>query len=1226
MIKSFYKKSLKMLTCILIYVTVLQIAPMPYATAKNISKNNEIEVSINNGTFTKDNLILQSYSKKSIEHLGKKLFQIKKWETELKSIILPVQADADEDTMSTVQARIDAAADGGTVIINNSFSITGSTPLLISKNITLATAGDEQITIGLAEDYTGRHIRVSGIDVTLTLAGVELAGNNPAVGGGIQSAATKFTLNDAVIKNCSVSSLGGGGIYSSAGAVTINRAIISGNSSTLLGGGIYSVGALTINASSISDNHALTYGGGVYVQSVATTINDSVITGNTAASTYGGGVYSAGPVTVTGGTISYNKSLSYGGGIYTGTGTGTVTLNGGTISGNNLTGTSTTYGGGICTSNASITVTDGIVSGNTDATYGGGIYTNTGSINISGEDTKINNNIAKTNGGGIYTASGAVMMAGGVINGNTATGGSGGGICVSSNIATLTLTDVMISNNFASNYGGGISFSGNIVISGTTVSNNHTTTSNTSYGGGGIYSGGTSMVLGANTKIIDNTSAGYGGGIRAAGAVTATDVTINGNSASYGGGIYTTGTAGIVTLTGATINENTASNYGGGIYAGSLIINERTVIQANKTTGYNSAFFYGGGGIYSAGNLEINGGTITGNTSAGYGGGIYAGYTSESKITIDNAIINGNTAVNQGGGGLYVYNSTCITKITNTAIKGNTLGAVNVSNAYGGGIFAYGILEIYDSEISGNIASAYGGGIYTHGSAVTIENSKISGNTALNPDRGYGGGFYCNSAGAVIKITGGSISDNQAYGNGGGISTKSAITAMDMTISGNTVTNGSGGGMYAEGAIDVSGDAKIIENNALLGGGLYSKNNITVNGGKISGNRAATSGGGIYADTGNVTIMGAGIEISGNTAAAGVGGGIYVPSYNKLLKADGVAFANNISTKPLRWDLDAVPAVKDHYTANIHPIGLSSADGRIFPNLYNNYDVNYTLPNLTIYTITFNANGATSGTPEIASKSGYYGEIIYLSGRGTLENTGHNFLGWSTNKDAGQAQYGGNAGYTVTGNVILYAVWGDYDQYLVTYDGNGADSGSLPEDIMAYYPGDTVTLAGNTGNLAKTNHIFFGWSINPDAVGPDSSFTMGENGLTVYAVWQEKAKYTVEYDPNKGSGTAHLAETYYEGTTVTVLDQGEVKREGYTFLGWNTNQSAIIAEYKQGDTFEITGDIKFYAIWEKESNVAPAPVNPETADNSSSSYAIMIFSTLMVLLITLLINKQKNVR
>ena len=74
----------------------------------------------------------------------------------------------------------------------------------------------------------------------------------------------------------------------------------------------------------------------------------------------------------------------------------------------------------------------------------------------------------------------------------------------------------------------------------------------------------------------------------------------------------------------------------------------------------------------------------------------------------------------------------------------------------------------------------------------------------------------------------------------------------------------------------------------------------------------------------------------------------------------------------------------------------------------------------------------------------------------------------------------------------------------VTYNANGATSGTVPTDGNEYESGDTVTVLGNTGDLAKTNYVFDGWNTKADGSGANydegGTFNITSN-VTLYANW-----------------------------------------------------------------------------------------------------------------------------
>jgi len=76
------------------------------------------------------------------------------------------------------------------------------------------------------------------------------------------------------------------------------------------------------------------------------------------------------------------------------------------------------------------------------------------------------------------------------------------------------------------------------------------------------------------------------------------------------------------------------------------------------------------------------------------------------------------------------------------------------------------------------------------------------------------------------------------------------------------------------------------------------------------------------------------------------------------------------------------------------------------------------------YTVSFNANGATSGASP-ASQTVYRGISITIPGQGTLAYSGKTFGGWNTQANGGGTLYAVGATFTVTGDVTLYAKWNE---------------------------------------------------------------------------------------------------------------------------------------------------------------------------------------------------------
>jgi hypothetical protein len=317
-------------------------------------------------------------------------------------------------------------------------------------------------------------------------------------------------------------------------------------------------------------------------------------------------------------------------------------------------------GGGIRdVGNASLTLTNVVVTGNTASADGGGVvFENTVSTpwTLTVNNSVISNNHAGDAGGGIDTdGSGKVFInAGTVITGNTSVN-QGAGIWLDAiqvgtvfQTANLTITGAVISDNTAlQGLGGGIGNAGNgvVTITDSTVENNFTGVTGGGFGDENAL--GTLVVQ--NSLFLDNSAVGNGGGIAAGGPTTTiTGSEIKGNSsAANGGGIFANGVT--LTLTGDTLAGNTAAASGGGAEIETTGTGDAASTISFSTITGNSALNNAAGSI--GGGVDVgNGGNFTG------------------TLTLQNDTINANFAFS--GGGLAVAHGGTI-NVQNTILAQN---------------------------------------------------------------------------------------------------------------------------------------------------------------------------------------------------------------------------------------------------------------------------------------------------------------------------------------------------------------------------------------------------------------------------------------------------------------------------------------------------------------------------------------------------------------------------
>lgn len=201
-----------------------------------------------------------------------------------------------------------------------------------------------------------------------------------------------------------------------------------------------------------------------------------------------------------------------------------------------------------------------------------------------------------------------------------------------------------------------------------------------------------------------------------------------------------------------------------------------------------------------------------------------------------------------------------------------------------------------------------------------------------------------------------------------------------------------------------------------------------------------------------------------------------------------------------------------------------------------------------------------------------------------LTRPGHTQLGWSQDSQATQAQ----AEVTmVEGGMTVYAVW--VGNPVLTYDTNKPNTWtgqmpSTPASVSVAY--NTAAADGSGWQSGDTSKIrgyrFLGWYAGPqDDAGLYDWNTLLTGNVTVYAHW-ERLKANVVYDANGGTGS-HANTTGWQYSDVTVPSDASksFKRDGYVFLGWDTQADGNGTAYKDGSQVPLQDkDITLYAQWQ----------------------------------------------
>ncbi|WP_029232356.1 InlB B-repeat-containing protein [Butyrivibrio sp. VCB2006] len=194
---------------------------------------------------------------------------------------------------------------------------------------------------------------------------------------------------------------------------------------------------------------------------------------------------------------------------------------------------------------------------------------------------------------------------------------------------------------------------------------------------------------------------------------------------------------------------------------------------------------------------------------------------------------------------------------------------------------------------------------------------------------------------------------------------------------------------------------------------------------------------------------------------------------------------------------------------------------------------------------------------------------------------GYQFAGWY--KDSGYTTKITEVAKGSYGDLELYAKWIPYT-YTVRFDGNGATSGSMVDEVFSY--GVSKALTANA--YSKKGAVFQGWAVSQedaDALKVTyqnkqtvKNITTPRNDVdttvTLYAVW--KSEFAINYDLASGrfAENTNVPYSYTYGTAVTLPTP---VRDYYVFNGWYKD-STYKTQVKSISRTN-TGDVNLVAKW-----------------------------------------------
>ena len=248
-----------------------------------------------------------------------------------------------------------------------------------------------------------------------------------------------------------------------------------------------------------------------------------------------------------------------------------------------------------------------------------------------------------------------------------------------------------------------------------------------------------------------------------------------------------------------------SGNTGTNDWGGGIVVDSTAKLIMNDGSAVTDCSAEQGGGIYLSGEMELNGGTISGNTAVG-----------DYFDTVNTQSAHGGAILIRANRADYDQSYDVPAKLTMTGGNIQNNKAASDRSAFGGAVAILGTLKntvdltnefiMTGGTISGNIAgyggaiSAYAADRYWNGNASV----KISGNAVITQNTGRNGGgaiaLWTSKADdytSTVEMNGGTISENETFSQGGGVF------------------------LYGKGDSFYMTDGKISDNEAKQGGGIF---------------------------------------------------------------------------------------------------------------------------------------------------------------------------------------------------------------------------------------------------------------------------------------------------------------------------------------------------------------------------------------------------------------------
>ena len=163
-------------------------------------------------------------------------------------------------------------------------------------------------------------------------------------------------------------------------------------------------------------------------------------------------------------------------------------------------------------------------------------------------------------------------------------------------------------------------------------------------------------------------------------------------------------------------------------------------------------------------------------------------------------------------------------------------------------------------------------------------------------------------------------------------------------------------------------------------------------------------------------------------------------------------------------------------------------------NKWDKLTITYTTGGGSTYSVTYNANGATSGdVPEDDNEYESGDEVTVLGNTGNLAKTGNVWSGWNTNASGTGTTYQADDTFEITASTTLYAKWTPNTHTVTMPAADTYGSYAMDQDNPVAY-GTTVTLTYEPASGYESYNAT--WSVNGTPI-VGNTFVMPDEDVTV---------------------------------------------------------------------------------------------------------------------------------